>query len=167
MGMLAMKYTDEQKQEALNLYVEHGATEAAHLTSIPKRTLLRWATDAGMAQARAKKTEAARTQLARQQDARRLQLQNLLLEKAVDLIQRMDKPHIDFRGKDEIEYPIATSGDVRNYATAAAILIDKFRLERGESTSRTEVTSDDSDIDREVRRLVDELARQPQDTPTG
>jgi len=36
-------YTDDQKSEALELYVEHGACETARRTGIPQKTISSWA----------------------------------------------------------------------------------------------------------------------------
>lgn len=158
-----MAYTDEQRAEALALYVQHGAQRAADETRISKRSILRWANDASLSQARAEKTEAARDMLAKRHAEMREELRVRLLEKALDALERMDEVHVDYRGKDAqmVTWDIAPSGAFKDYATGAAILIDKYRLEMGEHTARAEVTNE-SAIDAEVRRLVDELGRQRQ-----
>ena len=72
----------------------------------------------------------------------------------------MDAPHIEFKGKDAIsvEYPIAPAGAVQNYATSVGILIDKYRLEVGEATNRSESkTITDGLNDHEKQRLRDVL----------
>ena len=87
-----------------------------------------------------------------------------LLERAADLLERMDEPHVEFKGKDadQVTYPMAPAAAVQNYATSAAILIDKFRLEMGEATGRQEHWSNDY-ADHEARSIADtiraELAR--------
>ena len=54
----------------------------------------------------------------------------------------------------------APSGATKEYAIAVGILIDKFRLEMGEHTGRTEVDliTAESRIDAEIRRLSDDVA---------
>ncbi|KKN15606.1 hypothetical protein LCGC14_0984560, partial [marine sediment metagenome] len=156
----APKYTDTQRRKAVNLYIQHGTTQASQQSGIPKRTLQRWAKDSGIvAQARIK-TDTARTELARVNAERRERIKTSLLTKIEDLLGRMDLPHIDFKGKDaqQVTYPTATSGDVKNYAVSVAVLIDKYRLEMGESTSRAEITFEqaESRLDKEFEELVKE-----------
>ena len=136
-----MKYTDKQRQQALTLYTEHGATHAANETGISRRSILRWANEACLSQARAEKTEAARAMLALRHNQLREELRVRLLEKALDALDRMDEKHIDYKGKDahQVSWEVAPSGAFKDYATGAAILIDKYRLEMGETTSRTTV----------------------------
>lgn len=155
---MANTYTPQQRTEAVDAYLEHGATEAARITGIPKRTINRWATDDGATSDKAEQTQTARDMLAQANAKRREELRALLMEKAVDLMRRMDEPHIDFKGKDAfiVTYPKATSGDVRNYAVSVGVLIDKFRLEMGEATGRTEsidLSAAESRIDQEIERL--------------
>ena len=46
-GPLTMLYTDEQRAEAVDLYVKHGAAEAARLSGISNRSIRGWAKAAG------------------------------------------------------------------------------------------------------------------------
>jgi transposase len=161
--VLPMTYSDKQKSEALKLYVELGTAEASRRTKVNPRTLKHWVQAAGLSQARAEKTETAREALAKERGEKRERLRNLLLDKAIDLINRMDEPHKDFRGKDadEVWWDKAPAGAVQNYATSVAILIDKYRLEMGEATNRGEsnVTISDAEsiIDQAIISLTDEL----------
>ncbi len=152
------KYTDAQRRKAVNLYIKHGTTKASQQSGIPKRTLLRWAKDNDVVAHARDKTAEAVAESARLNVERRERIKTLLLEKIEDLLGRMNLPHIDFKGKDarQIEYPTATSGDVKNYAVSVAVLIDKYRLEMGESTSRAEITFEqaESRLDQEFEELV-------------
>ena len=152
------KYTDAQRRKAVNLYIKHGTTKASQQSGIPKRTLLRWAKDNDVVAHARDKTAEAVAESARLNAERRERIKTLLLEKIEDLLGRMNLPHIDFKGKDarQIEYPTATSGDVKNYAVSVAVLIDKYRLEMGESTSRAEITFEqaESRLDQEFEELV-------------
>ncbi len=153
-------YTDAKREEAKTLYLEHGATETSRRLGIPRRTISNWT--AGLAQAKDKQTQAARDHLATLNAERRENIKTLLLEKAEDLLGRMDEPHVDFKGKDagQVTYPIATSSDVKNYAVAVAVLIDKYRLESGEATGRVEtidLAAAESRIDQEIERLSSQL----------
>lgn len=46
--MTAKRWTEEQKAEALELYVEHGPSEAARRTGIPSKTISSWAKRSGV-----------------------------------------------------------------------------------------------------------------------
>lgn len=158
--MTRKPYTDEQKREALDLFVEVGPSEASKRTGIPKSSLVYWAKKLGLRTERNQKTLAATE--AAQLDAaqKRAALRQKLLDKAYDLLERMDKPHKEFKGKnaDEVMYDIAPADAVRNYATSVGILIDKLRLESGEATERKEVLTGDVDsIDSQLQRLAERL----------
>lgn len=146
-----MPYTKAQKEKAVQLYIEHGADYAAEQIGCSRQSIYNWL---GLDSVKPEK----RAELVARHQHKREALRELLLDKAADLLMRMDEPHYDYRGKDvqRVEFDKATSGDARAYATAAAILIDKYRLEMGESTARIEGSDD---IDRSVSQLVAELDR--------
>ena len=137
-------YTDAQKAEAVNLYVEVGATEAAKQTGISRRSINSWAKAAGFtAQANIEKTTAAREVLASAVAEKREVLRELLLDAGIHHVERSIA---------------AESGrDAQAWMTGAGIGIDKYRLEMGEATGRTEVmdvASAEASIDLEVERLA-------------
>ncbi len=155
------KYTDAQRRKAINLYIEHGTAEASRRSGISTRSIKRWAKDSDVVAQARDKTGQAREELARVNAERRERIKTMLLEKIEDLLGRMNLPHVDFKGKDarQITYPTATSGDVKNYAVSVAVLIDKYRLEMGESTSRAEITFEqaESRLDEEFAGLVEQF----------
>ena len=136
-------YSDGDKAEALALYVEKGPREASRQTGIPVRTITRWAAARGLSTEVETKTAAA-TAAAREKAALlREQLRHKLLEKAVDILDRMDAPHKDFKvvgvgdhisEVTEVWYDKPTPSGVKDYAIAVGVLIDKLRLENGETT---------------------------------
>lgn len=136
-------YTDEQRREAVDAYIEHGTAEASRRTGVSGRTIRRWAEDAGLSQARAEKTDAARKQLEAQYAERRANIRLMLLDATEAAL------------RDAIE----SSRGRKDQMTAAAIGIDKLRLEEGEATSRT-ATMNESEMDRELVRTLDEWRRQ-------
>ena len=157
----------EAKAEALALYVEVGPTEAARRTGIPKGTINRWAKAAGATtEAHSAQTQAATEAAAARAAQLREDLRVKMLEKAHDALCRMDEPHRDYRNGGEIVHDRAPSGAMKDYAMTTAILLDKYRLEVGESTSRSEVHSV-SDLDREIRGLMDDLAGGRQTAAAG
>lgn len=46
--MTRTRYSDEQKREALDLFLEHGASEAGRRTDIPAGTIAAWASRSGL-----------------------------------------------------------------------------------------------------------------------
>lgn len=152
------EYTMEEKADALAIYVEHGVAEAWRRTGIPKPTIASWAQRSGLHTNAISNTRAASEMHKVRQAELRERLRGMLLEKAVDILDRMDAPHVEFKGKDAdaVEYPIAPASAVQNYATSAAILIDKYRLEVGEATGRTESFTNDF-ADHEAREIADAI----------
>lgn len=141
--MTATTYSPEQKSAALELYQSVGLAEAWRRTGIPKPTIASWARRAGLPHTdAAAKTREATIAASARADQLRAELRVMLIEKAVDLLGRMDGEHVEFKNSAkeirEVVYPIAPAGAVQNYATSVGILIDKYRLEVGEATTRTE-----------------------------
>jgi len=137
--MPVMKYTDEQRTEALALYVEHGTAEAARLFGVSPRTIRRWANEEGLAAARDKTLTDAGERLKVRHETMREELRVRFLESALDALDRMTEEHVDYRGKDatRVTWPMAPAREMKDYATTAAICVDKYRLEMGETTDRT------------------------------
>ena len=152
-----MSYTDTQKQEAIQVYLEDGAATAAAQTGCDRATIYRWlgryAT--GVAD---EKAQERRTETVERHQVKRQAISELLLDKTLDLLNRMDEQHIDFKGSkaDQVTFPVAPAEAVRAYATSIGILIDKYRLEAGEYTDRTYREGSD-DTDRRIQQLVGEL----------
>lgn len=154
-------WSEEQKSTAVALIAERGLAHAWRETGIPKPTLARWADDAGVERTGTEKTRAA-TDALRERHANLREVVRLeLLEKVADLLERMDAPHTDFKGKDsdEVVYPIAPASAVQNYATSVGILIDKYRLEIGEATGRTESWTNDH-ADHEARDIAEAIRQE-------
>jgi hypothetical protein len=164
--MTRQTYTDDEKSEALSLYMDVGVAESARRTGINPLTISSWARRAGLHTNAPVKTKEATEALRARAGEMREELRLRMLHKALDLLDRMDAPHVEFKGKDAsaVTYPIAPAGAVQNYATSAAILLDKYRLEVGEATNRTEnlsITDGINDHERQALRdaIVGELAR--------
>lgn len=149
-----MRYTAEQKAKGLKLYETEGPTAAARQIGCSPRTIRDWAKTAGVSKARSKNLEAAASMFAAERAAVRVKL----MSKIGDMLDRMDQPHYDYRGKnvEKVTWETATSGDVKNYAISFGVLLDKLRLELGEATGRTEtvdLAAAESRIDQEIARL--------------
>ena len=166
--MTATTYSPERKAEALLLYMNVGLAEAWRQTGIPKPTISSWARRAGLPHTNAAtKTAEATAAAAEAAKLTRARLRGELLDKALDLLQRMDAQHVEFKGKDaqEVIYPIAPASAVQAYAISVGVLIDKYRLEMGEVTGRTEsraMTEGLDDTERErLREFIDRLTVAP------
>jgi transposase-like protein len=153
-------YTAEQRQAALELYREHGPGEAARRTGIRRGTISMWAKRGGVTVTRNEQTRAAVEAAQLHFKEKRERLRQQMLDKALDALERMDEPHVEFVGQGgrKVKYPKAPAGAYRNYATSMAILVDKLRLELGEATSRDESIRKDR-VDQEVERLLAEMDR--------
>ena len=164
--MTRASYTDQQKSDALAAYVEHGPSEAARQTGIPKGTIAAWARRNHVQTTAPQKAAATAEATAAYAKERREQLKRDLLDKAVQLLQRMDEPHQEFVGVkgNEVVYSRAPAAAVKAYATSVGILIDKLRLEEGAATSREEHVNV-SEVDRELERLADELRSRTSSPP--
>lgn len=163
---MARTYTDDEKSEALSLYMDVGVAESARRTGINPLTISSWARRAGLHTNAPVKTREATEALRAKAGEMREELRLRMLHKALDLIDRMDAPHVEFKGKDAqaVTYPIAPAGAVQNYATSVAILLDKYRLELGEATNRNESVNISDGLDDHEKRalrdaIVGELAR--------
>jgi hypothetical protein len=156
------EYSEAERTHWVAVVARDGLGSAWRESGIPKPTLARWCHKAGVETYQPEKTHAATEALKAMHGLRRETLRVQLLDKAVDLLERMDSEHVDFKGKDadEVVYPIAPAAAVQNYATSVGILIDKYRLEMGEVTGRTEsqtVTGGMNDDER--TRLRDAIDR--------
>jgi len=156
---MANYYTQEKKDAAVAVYESEGLAAAHKASGICKTSIARWAAAAGVVTSHGEKTQAATEARQLRVEAKRAELRETLLDKAIDMAARMNEPHIDFKGAnvEEVTFPKAPAAACQHYATSIGILIDKFRLENGESTSRSEVQLDDTANARQ--RLAQQLAR--------
>lgn len=144
-AMATATYSAEERQAALELYLEHGAAEASRRTGIAANTISQWARRAGVTMTRANRTAAA-TEAAKLAWAERRatmvddmgQVATMALERA-----RAEVAGGDLKG-------------AKDAALTMAILVDKAQLLSGAATGRHEHVTVDS-IDAEVKRLADQL----------
>ena len=160
MSRVKRVYDETEREAALTIVVERGLADAVRETGIPKSTIEGWVQSRGIRTVRPAKMAEARAAAEDRIVTLRAALRLSFLEKIHDLLARMDAPHIDFKGKDAnaVTYPIAPAAAVQNYATSVGILLDKFRLESGEATGRTESRSlSDVMPDHEKEALADAI----------
>ena len=145
-----MTYTDQDRQGAIELYQQVGATEASTRLDIPRRTILDWASKAGVvAQADQEKTSEARAVGA----------------------ERITTAWADFRAQEALAAGAAANRMRREVLEASTernanllkarvvaygIFIDKAELLSGQATQRIQVWAE-SEVDRELREAMAQL----------
>lgn len=160
---MSRTYTQEEREAALALCAEKGSTyQAAKELPMSARTLAYWAKEAGVCTSNQEKTRAATEAREARVAAKRAALKERLLDEAAYCLDSIHREHIDFKsagpiGPVQVTFPVAPAAAVQNYATSLAIFLDKFRLESGEVTTRSEFQVDDVADSR--RRLTQQLAR--------
>lgn len=137
-------YTDEEKQEALELYRQHGPADASRRTGIKSATIRSWAHRNGEAGSEGAEQTRAATETARLSWAQRRA--ELTDETGAVAAAILDRIKVSRR-----------SSDARALAQAFSVLIDRAQLLDGGATSRVEV-SDPEDLAARVRGLRDDLA---------
>ena len=145
----------ELKAEALRIWREQGPAAASKATGIPNGTIGAWAARAALQPLHRNRVPLEALEVVRaQRAALREELELRMLEVALRLVKRIEEPHVEFQSSggvvQPVELPQASPRAAREYATAAAILLDKYRLERGEATDRTEHG--------QVRHMADSLS---------
>lgn len=152
-------WSDEDKQAALLLLADDSKSfyDIKAETGIPVGTLHRWSVEAGIEHS-SEKTKAANVARRERLASKREALAEEFLDRVEDLLSRMDQPHVIAYTKDgkPVVHGVGASADCKNYVTAAAIALDKFRLEMGEHTEHRKTDSDQPR--HKVQDKVDELA---------
>lgn len=140
------------------IYEERGPTAAAEALECSKGTISAWARAGKWRTVRNEKTaaavEARRTDLAK----RREDMRDRLMDEIHETLDRLRQPQIAFVGQQgkQVEYPRPPAQDHFALVKSIGTLIDKFRLESGEATERTEQINQ-SEFDREVADLVKQV----------
>jgi transposase-like protein len=138
--MARRSFTDEQRAEALALYAEVGAAEAARRTGIAAGTIQSWASRSGVATACNERTAAA-VEAAQQQWAQR----------RVAMVHEMGRVAAKALRVAENNLDAGSANKAKDAATTMAILVDKAQLLGGDATARHE--------SRELRNQLLEQAR--------
>jgi transposase-like protein len=134
------EYTEEFRTEALALYQQVGASEAARRLHMPAPTLTSWARRAGVQSDAGPTTRAAIEQAKLTNEQRRERIITKLYEQAERLIDRMHEPQTDYKGQQarEVRFDEAQADAVKNLGAAVKDLLDRAELLSGQATSRTE-----------------------------
>lgn len=177
---MATTYTDDQKTHAVDLYTEHGASEAGRRLGIPSRTITRWAGQAGaVSQASREKTATARASAAedvakewrdfrsaeaRGSGAAALAIRRQVLNAAEGTPVRHSSGEIIMRTivnketgeKREVPYIQVDGKNLQALATSYGIMIDKAELLSGNATERVETWAR-GELDHNLKTLVEEF----------
>lgn len=140
---MPVAYSDQQKTEAVELYVSVGPSEAERICGVPKNTICAWARKAG-AKTTISKTAAGRAAQRVKWEDRRDGMAHDLGRVAAKAL-AMAEAAID-----------AEDGKLTQTAiTSAAIAIDKAQLLTGGATNRVEHAGYE-EREKEIRALVDQ-----------
>lgn len=149
------EYTDTERQMALDIYRTQGATAAAKAIGCSRQTVYDWLADSlstDTEKEKRKEEAIARRVVLREHARSRLVYTYLrLIDRCTESVKIITKDGI------ELELPEPPADAVQKLALAAAILMDKLRLELGEATGRTESWSM-ANLDAEAQRLEALLA---------
>lgn len=149
---MANSYTDIERQMALDIYHAQGATAASRQIGCSRQTIYDWLADELSTDNNMAKEKAERRVYMREV------MRHRLLTTALRLVDRVHEPwtYIDKEGvSHEVSEP--PGREARELMVAAGIAIDKFRLEIGEATGRTEQIPT-ATIEAEIERLESRLA---------
>lgn len=170
---MSRRYTEQQRAEALELFVELGAGETARRLGIPKPTVASWARRAGVhtdaeAASRARaRTEAARARWEEVSEERRQQLAARLLAEVHGVLDTLSGPVLHRQvvtlagGTGEpataevvdVVLPAPTGRDLRDRSQAATLLMREMRELLGQAG---DAVDDDVDLIADMRQIVNE-----------
>lgn len=138
-----MVHPPEVKAQALALYPDLGVAQTADQLGVPRGTVSVWVHRAGLQRVHPQQTQAATEARVTLQEEIRDEVKLGFLTEAWECLQQA---------------PTARPADRLKLVTAAAVAIDKYRLEMGEATARTYHEGTD-DTDRRIAQLVAEMDR--------
>ena len=129
------------KARAMQLYGEYGLDEASRRMGVNKTTMNRWRKELGIPSRKLQPVTVQDIDLAlREQDMLRLDVQSLLINKTRLLLHMMTE---DKKGE-----------ELFHLARATGTLIDKYRMEQGQATSRSETTVVDEEFTERERMVL-------------
>jgi len=147
-------YSAEFKAEVLAVYETEGPSEAGRRFGISRFLVGDWAAAAGKSTTANSKASFADANLANQ--ARRERIRSKMLLRVEEMLDRLKEPSVQYVGNGahpiEVQLPHPPANVCKDLALACAILLDKYRLEKGEPTERWEANSDEVS-----RKLEDKL----------
>jgi len=124
--MARRSYTDDERETALDLYVDHGPAEASRITGIPIQTISTWAVNSGRSELRSEQLSGAVKASKLAWEARRADLSTEIGAVAELALRRC---------REGLE-----SGEIsaKDAAVVTAVMVDKAQLLTGGATARSE-----------------------------
>jgi len=149
------RWTDQQREQALRLYVEFGPTEASKQTGIHKSEITKWAKARGIATVANDRTREATETIAARWHLKQERLIEGLLDVALDALERPNQPHVVYVGRDrrEVTYPTAPPAAFLAYVTAVEKAVKTLARLAEKSAARTEQARGDATTDAEYAAL--------------
>jgi transposase-like protein len=142
-----MPYTAEQKQQAVNLYTQHGTAETARQTGISPTSIKRWAAQAGATvQTNTQKTVKARAAAAERITVHWSDYRSQEATAAGSAATRLRRQIVEASDA-------GNANLLRARTIAYGVLIDKAELLSGQATERIEVWAE-SEVDRELKEAI-------------
>lgn len=153
------RYTQQQRDEALALFVEHGPAEASRRTGIPDGTIASWAHRAGIASEAPERVAPANAQRQATIATRKAALAERMLTKAEQILAQLDAQLIEKHVKVvsmgsqngseveivEVTYDRPPTADQKRIVDAVAVLVDKLQLLTGEATTAVHVMGEQTE----------------------
>ena len=127
------EYTDEQKQEALDLYEEHGPAEAERRTGIPKKTIASWGYRSGV------QTTAPTKDQIQAANSRRMYDYETFKQRMTDALSEVAETAV----AEELRILVSGEASLDKVVGARTRAIHDLQLLGGGPTGRTEVTTPD------------------------
>lgn len=140
------------KQQALEVYAEHGLLAASEATGVPRGTIKSWASRMGVEPATAERVKARR-------DATVARVERSLAERRVVLVAKLGE--IAELGVDWAAKMLEQGDDLsmRDVVGAWTRAIHDLQLLSGEATDRSETLTPPDAIDAEIADLVEAMRR--------
>ena len=145
--MSRRSYSDEQKAEALALYAEVGAAEAARRTGIKRGTLVSWASRAGVATDAAANLRAATEVAIERRRYVAAEFRSQMLDSLAEIATKAAAAELD-----RIAGSKASLHEIVGARTRA---IHDLQLLSGDATSRTESVERTPEVDAELAKVIE------------
>lgn len=148
-----MKYTPQQRTEAVNAYTTHGTAEASRRTGIPPRTIRTWAKQAGATAATAAANQKNSPPAKAEEATRVIHAWGDYREREA-MAAGAEAAHARQTLRHHLD-----QGDTKaakDCGVIYGIMVDKAELLSGRATQRVEAWAT-SELDRSLRELVDEM----------
>jgi len=150
------KWTEEQREQALRLYVEMGPTEASKVTGIPKQYIARWGKAKGLVTVTNERTRAATETIAERWRLKQQVIIEGLADMIIDALARRNQPHVEYVGQagNKVTFSKAPPAAFLAYATAIEKNVRTLSVMAGKSGHGAEQVTNKAPFSDEERALL-------------